>query len=293
MKNLIKRVYHYYAPNWLKQIYRRRNLKRDNIIKWDEFESVPGAEKEYQYTIKYRLFSAIPYKWSHSYHAGHYKFKKDEKGYFCTIFKGGGDAKKLYFPEKYALDGTAGELVNSLMIEQDKRSPHHYFSEHVKISDGDVLLDIGAAEGLITLWNIDKVKKAYLFECEPDWIDALEKTFAPYKSKVEIVNKFVSGFNDESHTTLDHFIEQHASDNIVLKMDIEGMEIEVVSQGLGANLGRANLKFACCTYHRADDAETLKKLFAASGYEVEFSDGFMVWGFEAPYIRKGIIRAWK
>ena len=36
---------------------------------------------------------------------------------------------------------------------------------------------------------VDVASKIYLFECDPVWIEALEKTFEPYKDKVVIVPK--------------------------------------------------------------------------------------------------------
>lgn len=153
-------------------------------------------------------------------------------------------------------------------------------------------MDVGAAEGLINLQNIEKIKKAYLFECNPDWINALQKTFEPWKEKVEIVNKYVADMNDETHTTLDEYIQKHIGNNIMIKMDIEGMETEVISKGIGASFGADNIKFVCCTYHRAEDANDLDRKFKEKGYATEFSKGYMVWR-EEPYFRKGVIRAWK
>lgn len=58
-----------------------------------------------------------------------------------------------------ALNGKYGEMIASVLAEQDDRSPHLYFANYVKVKEGSVLLDVGAAEGLITLLNIDKIKK--------------------------------------------------------------------------------------------------------------------------------------
>jgi hypothetical protein len=270
---------------WLKRCRRRADKGFNDRLK--KLKNNIGTKQESQYIAKIRLLEPIPYPWTKEYHARQFKFHKDQRGYFCTV-----EGEKIYFPERYAVDATSSEQLCALMIEQDKRSPHQYFSENVQVNEGDVVFDIGAAEGLITLLNIKKIKKAYLFECDSEWIDELRKTFEPYANKVEIINKFVAGTNDETHTTLDAYIDKHKEDSILLKMDIEGMETEVLHQGLVKNMGAANLKFACCTYNKEDDADVMEKIFTEYGYHTEFSDGYILFG-ENPSFRKGIIRAWK
>lgn len=230
----------------------------------------------------------MPYKWTGIYRARNYKVHKNENGYYCTLPKN----KKLYLPET-ASNGSNSDMIALVMAEQDPRSPHLYFNDDVSVSKGCVLFDIGAAEGLITLLNIEKVKKAYVFECDENWIGPLRKTFEPYGNKVSIINKYVSAKNDKYNTTLEPYLEKHKEDTVIIKMDIEGMEKEVLSNALGDYMGRDNIKFSCCTYHRANDAEELEKIFEKNGYNTNFSDGYMLFMNEEPYLRRGIIRAWK
>ena len=56
------------------------------------------------------------------------------------------------------------------------------------------LLDVGAAEGFFALSVIEHVKEIILFECDVEWIKALEATFKPWKDKVFIINKYVSKY---------------------------------------------------------------------------------------------------
>lgn len=288
LENSLKRLYHYYVPNKIKIMHRRKLYGRG--IDWGDIYA-PDKQQELEFIRHNRILQTIPYDWTMKYHAGRYKIHRDERGYFCIPFRGEPE-KKLYFPEECALDATASEIVNSLMIEQDFRSPHQYFSENVQICEGDVVFDVGTAEGLITLKYIDKIKRAYLFECDPKWIKVLKKTFEPWKDKVVIVNKYVSAYNDDTHTTLEPYINQHAKERILIKMDIEGMETEVIPDGIGNAFGSNNLKFSCCTYHKAEDADRLNHVFKDMGYSTEFSQGYTVWRDE-PHFRKGIIRAWK
>lgn len=68
------------------------------------------------------------------------------------------EGKRLYFPR-----GCAKAFVKrfylSLVEEQDKRSPHRYFSEDDSFIDDCVFLDVGAAEGIISLSIIERLKK--------------------------------------------------------------------------------------------------------------------------------------
>ena len=81
------------------------------------------------------------------------------------------------------------------------------FGFDFNLNDSDVLADFGAAEGNFTLAVIDRIKKAYLFEYDPEWIEALRLTFKPWQDKVEIVPKFVSDKNDNKHCSGDVFFK--------------------------------------------------------------------------------------
>ena len=92
--------------------------------------------------------------------------------------------KKLYFKKSInSADAVRGYLSNSLW-EQSNESPHRYLTHEFDVSDGDVVLDVGGAEGNFALTVIDKVSKVYIFECDDEWIEALNYTFADYKDRV-------------------------------------------------------------------------------------------------------------
>lgn len=182
----------------------------------------------------------------------------------------------------------------SLISEQSKESAHRYFSDSFHIVDGDIFVDVGAAERMITLQHIDKIAKAYLIESDVNWKNALEKTFAPYSNKTRIIYKTVSNIDDDSTITLDKLLENE-SGSIIIKMDVEGYEMKVL-EGCKNLLKRDNVKFVVCTYHNDTDAEDFKKFFSLHGYHTEFSNGYLWVPFlanHAPYLNKGIIRAWK
>lgn len=169
--------------------------------------------------------------------------------------------RKLYFrndmePEKIK------RLFKELIIEQDLRSPHRYFDD-VKELSGKRLLDVGSAEGLITLLAIEELKHAYIFECDEKWIEALNKTFAPYNDKVTIIRKYVGDKDNDECITLDTFVDCILDEDLFLKMDIEGMERVALSGAQRLFSESKSLNFAICTYHNNDDfnviSEFLKK----------------------------------
>ena len=120
------------------------------------------------------------------------------------------------------------ELIRICCREQDLDSPHRYLTESFTIGNEDVLADIGAAEGNFSLSVIEKVRKVYLFEYDREWTEALKATFAPWSEKVEIINKYVSDFDDEKHIRLDTFYKKK-KDLTFLKIDVDGAESIVLN----------------------------------------------------------------
>src|SRR5690606_30541039 len=105
-----------------------------------------------------------------------------------------------------------------------------------QITQGDVLADIGSAEGIFTLMNIELLEKAYLFEQDEQWIEALEATFAPWKEKVIIIPKYVSDRKSEKEIRLDQYFQNTTLQPNFFKIDVEGAEEKVLNgmQGLAA-----------------------------------------------------------
>lgn len=184
-----------------------------------------------------------------------------------------------------------------IIVEQDKRSPHRYFTDSFHVEEGEIFVDVGAAEGMISLDSIDKVKKAYLIEGnEESWKGPLEKTFSPYKEKTNIIYKFAADHCDAENISLDELLKDDMeAKGIMVKMDVEGNEMNVL-RGAERLLQRDNVRFAVCTYHQEGDEEKLQRFFEERGYQTEFSDGYMwvpLFSEKAPYLRKGVLRAWK
>lgn len=159
--------------------------------------------------------------------------------------------KKLYFPEEYSAEKITN-LYRALLLEQDVRYPHHYVDSPAEFQDR-VVLDVGAAEGLISLEAVERARFIYLFECEPQWHRPLEATFMPWGDKVALVGKYVGDICDEKTVTLDRFFEDKPIDRLFLKMDIEGAECRALAGARGLFSRARDMEFAICTYHRKND----------------------------------------
>ncbi len=212
-----------------------------------------------------------------------------------------GQGSKLFFPRHTSQVSVLNEykvlvecegLLGSGVLE---KSPHCYQDEDFKVENGDILLDVGCAEAIFALDNIDKISKAYLFECLPEWRKPLRRTFAPYMDKVVFVDKLVSDKTQGNSITLVDAVKADMVDDVhfFVKMDIEGWERTVI-KGNADFFKRAKVKLSCCVYHRQDDAQVIEKMLNDMGYKTRFSDGYMLPtmnGIHYPYFRHGVIYA--
>lgn len=209
--------------------------------------------------------------------------------------------KRLYFPKEWSIDKVE-ETYRYFMetecltaVDKGFKRPHQYQSGPFKIEEGDVLLDVGCAEGLVALDAIEIVKKVILFESDSIWEAPLKATFEPYKEKVEIINKLVGDKDDNATTTLSSFSRTLGEEEtFFVKMDIEGAEEKVV-KGNADFFKKKKIKVACCTYHRDEHFSNLSTIFENWGYSVTPSDGYILCFldgvFKPPFFRKGLIRA--
>ncbi len=202
--------------------------------------------------------------------------------------------KRLYFKRKWTADRIRRSF-HDLTLEQDESSPHRYLTSTFNLSKADVVADFGAAEGNFALAIVEKVSKIYLFECDPEWIEALQCTFAPWKDKVDIIPKFVSDTNDESHCSGDVFFRD--SEVTFLKIDVDGGERPLLKGFKQILHNRANLRIALCTYHQHGDEAEFTDLLETAGFKVSPSQGYMIFYYDKklkpPYIRRALIRGVK
>lgn len=219
-----------------------------------------------------------------------------EKDASCNMFYYVYYGKKMYLPRSFT-KYWAKAYVNSILMEQDEKSPHRYLTPDIAIGQDDVVFDIGAAEGNFSLFLIDKVKKVVLFESDAGWIEALKKTFENYGEKCQIVNRFVGKGNAGNELSLDDFVHETGIVPTVIKMDIEGGELSAIEGGMDIIENSAGLKMFLCTYHSYDAEEEMRKKLRDM-YDIEMSSGYMIWTYgdekwKAPYFKRGILRAVK
>jgi hypothetical protein len=208
------------------------------------------------------------------------------------------EGRRLYAPRGMK-EKNVRMMYNFLCMEQDEQSPHNYCFSDIRINSDTELADIGAGDGNFTLKHITKIRKAYLFECEPNWIEALEATFAPWKEKVVIVNKRVSNKNDNDCVTLDTFFEQPEKPTL-LKIDVEGAECQVLESASKLLESGSVGDLLVCAYHRENDDKILSELLLEKGYRVTVSPGILFFSQDSSFsvnarfdFRKGVLHAAK
>ena len=215
-------------------------------------------------------YTHFPYDFAQSYMTAAVEILTDTaNGLPYVVHRG----KKLYFPRTYPLRRIE-RLYRSLCLEQDTRYPHHY-ADHVQEYADRTLLDVGAAEGLIALEAIGQVRHAYLFECDPDWQQALQATFRPWAEKTTIVPKYVGASSQGNTISLDDFLQDKTAEKLFLKMDIEGAECDALA-GAKTTFARAqDLQFAICTYHRKNDLRDISAFLDRFGCRYAPRSGYM------------------
>ncbi len=200
------------------------------------------------------------------------------------------DGKKLFFdegpPEKIAF------TYRFICMEQHINSPHRYVTGDFDVKEGDVVLDVGAAEANFSLGVVERSSELYVFEADEKWQKALEATFRPWKEKVRVISKFASNQSDECSVTIDEIVGDNQVDFI--KLDVEGAELAVLKGADKTLRQNPGIKVAVCTYHKINDAEEIKAYLEDMGFDVEFSKGYVLASLDAlapPYFRRGLIRA--
>ncbi len=203
-----------------------------------------------------------------------------------TPYKG----RRMYFPRSWDVEKIT-KYFRSLIAEQDKRSPHCYSRLGYEVNEGDVVADVGAAEGIFTLDIIDIARKVYLIEADREWIEALQQTFRDDGDKVQIIYGFADCVDEGDRVTLDSLFSEKIN---YIKMDIEGYEKQAL-QGAKRLLSECdNLKCAICAYHCKGDEEWLLAHLQQYGFVTDVSDGFMCpdWTVEAyleAELRRGVV----
>ena len=269
------------------------NKVKKTILNYYESLAKTSINEEEEAALAYlrnNKLCVFPYPFQHSYKKKDISVYNDDKLKLKYILFEG---KRLYFKKTSSARGVKRNY-NALLIEQDVNSPHRYLTDSFKPGSNDIFVDVGAAEGNLAISVIDKVKKVYLFETDPAWIEALTATFSPWKEKVEIINKFVSDKNDETNVSLYEFFKDREPFSF-LKIDAEGAEEDILNGCKTLLSSERQLKLALCCYHKPNDDKKFNDFLLKKGFSVSFSKGYMIFKypetFFPPYLRKGIARA--
>ena len=293
MSTFTSQIYRIIVPKFIRKKILAKKL-RSSIL--THYSSLPEpVDEELIPVLNYLQSNPIavfPYHFQNQYDADAIEvFDDTEKGLHYVML----DGKKLYFKKRWSKKRIRHSF-NELTKEQDPQSPHRYLTDQFKIEDGEILVDIGVAEGNFALGAVEKASRLILFETDSEWIEALNATFEPWKEKVLIINKFVSDITNATNTTLDDFLAPGEKISF-LKIDVDGAESRLLNGCKRILKEQKPLKLAICTYHKQDDEKDFKALLSRNGFETSHSNGFMLFYYDkkmkAPYLRRGLIRAVK
>jgi molybdopterin converting factor small subunit len=291
MKDFFSQIYRVIVPKFFRKKIRSKKLRASILNYYAKPSSIISDElKAVLNYIENNPLTIFPYPFQNNYKAADIEIFKDEiKGLRYVLL----DGKSLYFKRRWS-EKRIRHSFNELKKEQDPQSPHRYLSDNFNIENGEILADIGVAEGNFALGAVEKAKALYLFETDKEWIEALNATFEPWKEKVNIINKYVGDKNNSKQTTLDDFFKE--GDAITfLKIDVDGAEAKLLKGCERILSQQSSLKVALCTYHKQDDEKEFNSLLSQKGFNISHSDGYMLFytdkKIKAPYFRRGLIRA--
>lgn len=177
---------------------------------------------------------------------------------------------KLFWPRECPIEGIYQVTTETF----DPDDWHYYQKKHTEVQKGDVILDVGAAEGLFALSVVDRCKKIIMIEPNDFFYNALTRTFKDYGQKSEIYNVAVGNTEGEivfDQTSLSGHIDhdnqegtrkvitkidtllQNESEMTYLKADLEGYEMEML-RGASQTITRHKPKIAITTYHTENNS---------------------------------------
>lgn len=196
-----------------------------------------------------------------------------------------GFSDKLFWPKNFTVDRLDQVIAETF----DTNDWHFYQKDKTKIEKGEILLDIGTAEGLFPLTVVDTCSHIYMVEPSTTFHKCLNKTFSNYLDKVTIFNTAIGNengmisFNEDS---LDGMICDVTNDSselmsiskvdslfkngekiTYLKADIEGFEAEML-KGAEQTIKRNKPKIAITTYHTQNDPKEIISLI--TGFVPEY-----------------------
>ncbi|MDR1112276.1 MAG: hypothetical protein LBL18_00720 [Bacteroidales bacterium] len=193
MKTFLKKI----TPEPVKAFYRAYKPDKMKSAIIQHLKNIPENERssEEQEILRYlkrHPLSMLPYPYTAKYSPRNVAVYRDDDLQMRYVLHGN---KRLYFKKAWDEEHIKNSY-SALLVEQDIESPHRYETPEFRVSEGDVVVDAGVAEGNFALEAVERAKELYLFEPDVEWIAPLHATFAPWKNKVFIVNNCVSDIYD-------------------------------------------------------------------------------------------------
>jgi len=166
-----------------------------------------------------------------------------------------------------------GDLNQTIAEQMYAWQWHFYEIPETKVGPGDVVLDVGCAEGIFPLLCRGRAKRIYCFEPLPLFLDGLHRTFAgddrvtivPHAlgSEPGVLYLVDSGIGSSLRPhppgtptqvmTVDGFCAERGVRPTYLKADLEGFEMDML-RGARETIRAHRPKVAIATYHKPRDA---------------------------------------
>lgn len=263
----------YLKKNILRYCSHNNNSEYDEIVKF--LKSNPVECYNYNYTKKYKNMNvAVCFD--------------ESVGLYYVVHNN----NKMYMKKGWTAE-QAREYYRFIAIEQDNLSPHLYFTEDLKNKRFKKIVDLGAAEGNFTLDTIERCEHAYVFECDPNWIEALKATFRPWQDKVHLITAFVSNTTQDGTLTLDDYFKDDSEDIDLIKIDVEGEELPVLQGSSHILQKNKQVRLLICAYHYQNEENEIRSYL--SGWNIKNRNGYIVMIDDKkqrkPYLRRGILEA--
>lgn len=255
-------------PEYVGKVHNKNYFYKDRLLK--RYEKTNDSEiRDITNTIMQNDLQVFNYSFIEKYKDMEIQVDLDESAGLYYVMHSG---KKMYFSNCFDSEKKVIDYYKSILVEQDERSPHRYFDKNFKVNDGDIVIDVGAAEGNFSLSIIDYVKKIYIIESDEAWIEALKHTFKDYLDKVVLINTFISADNYGCNNTLDTLINEKIN---FIKMDIEGYEWEALIGAEKIIKESEVLSMAICCYHNDSDQAMIEKILDQYKIGHTTTEGYM------------------
>jgi hypothetical protein len=269
--------------------FHRERIRRKILHYYSSRDKTAEEASVMEYLASHPL-QAYPYRFVEGYRPSDVSVEHDSrKGLPYATYHG----RRLYYPRGMS-DEDIRISVFGLLMEQDPASPHRYLTPEVSPNAGDVVADIGAAEGTFSLDVVEQAGKVYLFEPDTRWHEPLGATFESWSEKVVMVPAAVSDVDGNGCLSLDRFFYGKEPEIHFLKVDVEGAEQRVLAGARRVLTTNHPQKGVICTYHHQDDCKEIRRQLQGLGFATSLSAGYMInyWDGQLgePYLRRALIR---